>query len=346
MTTPTIDPVESARAAGLRYVNDKTPGIRRRRVGKGFSYRASDGSPVREPQELERIASLGIPPAWNEVWISPWPDGHIQATGRDVKGRKQYRYHPRWRAMRDDTKYDRMLAFGAALPEMRTQIERDLRRPDLSRRKVLATVVRLLEKTLIRVGNAEYARSNESYGLTTLHDEHVHVEDSRVCFQFRGKSGKDHTITLKDRRLARIVRQCQELPGDSLFQYLDDGELETIDSSDVNEYLREISGQEFTAKDFRTWAGTITAALALERLGPAPNATRGKRMAMQAIKETAARLGNTPAICRKSYIHPAVIEAYLDGTLLDELHRVAEDVPELNADEDRVLAWLRRRLTA
>ena len=258
------DPVESAIEAGLRYVTDEKPGIRRLRSGKGFRYVRPDGTAVRDEQTLRRIASLVIPPAWTDVWITTDPRGHLQATGRDAKGRKQYRYHPRWRAVRDENKYERMLAFGAAMPTIRARVDADLARPGLPREKVLATVVRLLEATLIRVGNEEYARENRSYGLTTLRNRHVDVHGSELRFEFRGKSGKDHQVSVRDRRLANVIRRLQELPGQEVFQYLDaDGARHTIDSDDVNAYLREISGLELSAKDFRTWAGTILCAVAL-----------------------------------------------------------------------------------
>lgn len=339
----TSDPIETAQAAGLCYVSDAMPGIRRRRAGKGFSYRMSDGTTLRDPQALERIAGLGIPPAWNDVWICPLPNGHIQATGRDVRGRKQYRYHPRWRERRDETKYDRMVAFGTALPQLRARVEQDLARPGLPREKVVAAVVRLLEMTLIRVGNTEYARTNESYGLTTMHDEHVNIAGKTIRFQFRGKSGKEHSVVIQDRRLARIVRRCQDLPGHELFQYLDEkGECQCIGSADVNSYLREISGQDFTAKDFRTWAGTLLAVQALEQLGPCDKITRARRQIAQAIKQVAARLGNTPAICRKSYVHPAVIAAYLEGNLPGQPGQFVEEQAGMHPEELRVLAWLRQ----
>jgi len=344
-----VDPFESARMAGLHYVSDDTPGIRRERQGDTFKYLDAKGRVISNEAELQRFASLGIPPAWENVWICPRPNGHIQATGRDAKGRKQYRYHPRWRATRDETKYGRMLAFGRALPQIRARVAHDLRRRDLSREKVLATVIRLLETTLIRVGNREYARSNKSYGLTTMRDKHVIVDDSSVTFQFRGKSGKNHTITLNDRRLARIVKRCRDLPGYELFQYVDErGQQQTIGSADVNDYLREITGQEFTAKDFRTWAGTVLAALALRELAPHGSATEAKRNVVRAIEHVAERLGNTPSICRKCYVHPAVLDAYLDGSLVETLQQRAEDLrdveDDLDSDEAMVLGFLRKRL--
>ena len=346
-----VDPVESAKAAGLRYVSDTAPGIRRKRAGKHWSYVKPDGTPVRDPDELRRIKSLAIPPAWTDVWICPNPRGHIQATGRDAKGRKQYRYHPRWREVRDETKYGRMLAFGRALPGIRRRVEQDLALPALPRQKVLATVVRLLETTFIRVGNEEYARENSSFGLTTMREEHVDVSGSRVRFQFRGKGGKDWTIDVKDRKLAQIVKRCQALPGQTLFQYQDEqGQTQTIDSEDVNEYLREISGQDFTAKDFRTWAGTVLAALALQAFEAFDSETQAKKNVVRAIESVAERLGNTPAVCRRCYVHPAVIESYLDGTMLESLkrraeHELADALGELGPEEAAVMGLLQQRLT-
>jgi DNA topoisomerase-1 len=345
-----LDPIESAKAAGLRYVSDTEPGIRRQRRGDQFLYFDPQGRQISDPNELQRIKSLGIPPAWTDVWICPRANGHLQATGRDAKRRKQYRYHARWREVRDETKYGRVIAFGLALPRIRARVERDLRRPELSRAKVLATVVRLLETTLIRVGNQEYARDNKSYGLTTMRDKHVIVDDRKLTFRFRGKSGKQHKITLNDRRLARIVKRCRDLPGYELFQYVDElGQPQTIDSSDVNDYLREIAGQEFTAKDFRTWAGTVLAAMALQEFEPHTSQTQAKKNIVRAVEHVAERLGNTPSICRKCYVHPAVLDAYLDGSLLDTLEqRAAEELreaeEELGPEEARVLRFLRQRL--
>lgn len=313
----TTDPRAAARAARLRYVSDRMPGIRRERAGEEFRYLASDGAAIDDAQEVERIRSLGIPPAWTEVWICPNPRGHIQATGRDARGRKQYRYHPLWRAVRDESKYERMLCFGEALPRIRERALQDLALPGLPREKVLATVILLLDLTHIRVGNAEYARENETYGLTTLQSEHVAVSSGTIRFQFRGKAGKEHRIDVRDRRLARIIARCQDLPGQELFQYLDaDGEPHAIDSDDVNEYLRQISSEEFTAKDFRTWAGTLVACCALEEAGAFASETEARKNVVRAIKAAAEHLGNTPAICRKCYVHPAVIGAYLGGSLL------------------------------
>ena len=317
---PTPDPVESAQAAGLRYVSDATPGIRRRRSGRGFSYVASDGRTIRDKTILARIRSLAIPPAYTDVWICPTPTGHLQATGRDARGRKQYRYHPRWREVRDETKFGRMLAFSEVLPRLRARLEEDLARPGLPREKVLATVVRLLECTAIRVGNDEYARANRSFGLTTLQDRHVEVSGSTLRFEFRGKSGKTHRVALSDRRLAKIVARCQALPGADLFQYEDDaGQRVAIGSGDVNDYLRDITGEEVTAKDFRTWAGTLQAVEALEAVGPAATQREGKTAILKAIDRVAERLNNTRAVCRKYYIHPAVLEIYEAGTLHEAL---------------------------
>lgn len=351
-----VDPEESAREAGLRYVSDDRPGIRRRRAGKSFRYVRPDGSTVQDQQTLKRIQSMVIPPAWEEVWIATDPRGHIQATGRDAKGRKQYRYHPRWRAVRDETKYERMVQFGAALPAIRAQVDRDLARPGLPREKVLATVVRLLEATLIRVGNEEYARENRSFGLTTLRNRHVKVEGTALRFAFRGKSGKEHDISLRDRRLAGLMKRLQELPGQELFQYLDeDGRRHAVDSDDVNAYLREISGQEFSAKDFRTWAGTVLCAVALRELDACTSETEAKRNVAAVVKTVSRQLGNTPAVCRACYIHPAVLEAYfqtyenepLAEALGRQLDAAAETAStDLTSDESAVLKMLQRRLQA
>ena len=339
-----VDPVAAARVGGLRYVSDRRPGIRRRRAGAGFVYLDARGRPVRNAAVLRRIRALVIPPAWQDVWICPLANGHLQATGRDARGRKQFRYHARWRQVRDETKYARMIAFAAALPRIRTRVQEDLARPGLPREKVLATVVRLLESTFIRVGNAEYARDNESYGLTTLRDRHVRVDGPQLHFRFRGKSGKEQTVRISDRRLARIVRRCRDLPGQDLFQYIgDDGVQRAVGSSDVNAYLREIAGEDFTAKDFRTWAGTVLAALALQACARADSPALAKRHIVQAIQETAKQLGNTPAVCRKCYVHPAVLEAYLDGVTLTP----ASGAPPtgLHPEEAAVLVLLRTRLT-
>ena len=314
-TTRTIAaPVESARSAGLRYVKDDRPGIRRKMTSLGFRYYRPDGRPIRNPAELKRIARLAVPPAWTDVWICPDPRGHLQATGRDARGRKQYRYHPGWRETRDETKYERMPAFAAALPKIRTRTTADLARAGLPREKVLAAVVRLLEKSLMRVGNEEYAKANKSFGLTTLRDNHVRINGSIVKFEFRGKSGVRHSVRVTDRRLARIVKGCRDLPGQELFQYLDDNGCRcTVGSADVNDYLREISGEDFTAKDFRTWAGTVLMCVAFREL-EVTETPPSKRL-LQAIDAVAGMLGNTRAVCRKSYIHPGVIDACATGTI-------------------------------
>jgi len=307
---------EQAEAAGLAYVNDNEPGIRRRRSGSGFSYLGPEGDIVRDEATLERIRSLAIPPAWTEVWISPNPSGHIQAVGRDQRGRKQYRYHARWKATRDSFKYDRLIAFGRALPRLRRRIERDLARRGLPREKVLAAVVRVMEITLIRVGNKEYARQNRSFGLTTLRDRHAHIGGGKAIFEFRGKSGKVHRTGFRDRRLARIVKACQDLPGQHLFQYLDeDGQRHAVESADVNRYIRETMGEDFSAKDIRTWAGTLSAARALIMQEPCASAAQAKRTINTCVKAVAGVLGNTAAVCRAAYIHPAVLQAYADGAL-------------------------------
>ncbi len=351
---PTLitDPVESARAAGLRYVSDGGPGIGRKRAGTGWSFTGRDGTPIRDKAEIARIKAIGIPPAWTEVWICPAANGHIQATGRDAKGRKQYRYHTRWREVRDDTKYARMMAFGRALPAIREHVERDLRRQGIPREKVLATVVRLLETTLIRVGNDEYAKTNDSFGLTTMQDDHVDIRGASVDFRFRGKSGVEHAIHIRDRRMATVVRRCQDLPGQELFQFLDDdGVAHTIDSGDVNAYLREITGEDFTAKDFRTWAGTVLASQALQEFGAVDSEAQAKHNILRAIEAVAARLGNTRTICRKCYVHPAVLDAYTDGSMLEVAKQraddeLAEDLSALPPEEAAVLVLLQRRLNS
>jgi DNA topoisomerase-1 len=340
--------VASAKAAGLRYVMDTAPGLTRRKTGSGFGYRDAGGGRVRDKETLERIRKLAIPPAWTEVWICPHPNGHLQATGRDARKRKQYRYHARWREVRDDVKYGRMLAFGAALPIIRKQTRADLQKTGLPREKVLAALVQLLEKTLIRVGNEEYARTNKSFGLTTMRDRHVDVKGSTVRFEFRAKSGIQQSVDLMDPKLAKTVKRCQDLPGQTLFQYIDeDGAQQTVDSGDVNDYVREMTGQEFTAKDFRTWAGTVLAACALRELREFTSETEAKRNIVQAIESVAKRLGNTKAVCRKCYVHPAVLDAYLDGTTIDLIIKHAgklRKVGGLSRDEVGVLALLQHRL--
>jgi DNA topoisomerase I len=304
---------KSASKVGLRYVSDTTPGTTRRRHGRGFAYFDAAGRRVRDPRELARIAGIVIPPAWSEVWICPHASGHLQAVGRDARGRKQYRYHPRWNAVRGATKYDRLAAFAAALPKIRRRVQRDLRRRGMPREKVLATVVELLERTRIRIGNSEYARDNGSYGLTTLLGRHVRVSATRLRFRFRGKSGKLREVEISDPRLARIVRRCQEIPGQELFQYLDEnGKVRSVGSEDVNAYLREISGADFTAKDFRTWAGSVLTTAALQRLASPRTRSEARKNVVRAVGDVAEQLGNTSAVCRRSYVHPRVLESYLE----------------------------------
>ena len=319
---PTLEAAASpavARAVGLRYVTDAGPGITRKRAGKAFSYRAPSGALVKDDDTLRRIRALAIPPAYRDVWICPDPLGHIQATGRDAKGRKQYRYHPRWREVRDAVKFHRMLAFADVLPRIREATDKHLQRQGMPREKVLALVVRLLERTRIRVGNEEYARDNESYGLTTMRNEHVQVHGATVRFAFRGKSGKSHEVAVTDRRLARVVSRCLENDGQELFQYLDDqGQIRSIDSSDVNGYIRAVTGDDFTAKDFRTWSGTVAAAAILRDCAACASQRDGKKKIKACLEEVSKRLGNTPAVCRKSYVHPSVFEAF-SGSWLSEV---------------------------
>ncbi len=310
------DPLESATEAGLKYVSGSGPCIQRIRCGKSFRYLGPDGKPLRDPKHLARIRALVIPPAWRNVWICPSARGHLQAVGWDARGRKQYRYHAEYRAIRDQAKFSRMIAFGTALAQIRRQVESDLRRRGLPREKVLATVVRLLETTFIRVGNDEYAKENDSFGLTTMKDRHAKIAGAKLMFRFRGKSGLEHSIELTDERLARIVKQCQDLPGYELFQYVDEsGEICRVDSADVNRYIREVAGQDFTAKDFRTWAGTVLAVRELAAAGEARNESQTKHAVVDAIKSVAGKLGNRPSTCRKYYIHPAVLESYADHSL-------------------------------
>jgi DNA topoisomerase I len=318
-THPAPPAIASARAAGLRHVDDThMPGIRRVGSRTRVRYVGPHGGTIADRAELQRIKALVIPPAWTSVWICPDPRGHLQATGRDARGRKQYRYHPRWRQVRDEVKYGRLMAFAKAIPSIRARTSADLGRSELPREKVIAAVVQLLEKTLIRVGNEEYARDNGSIGLTTMRDRHAVIRGTTVRFEFRGKSGVAHTIDLHDVRLARIIRACRDLPGHELFQYVDDtGTRQTIDSADVNEYLRQVSGEDFTAKDFRTWAGTVLAARALAEVAGFRSPADARRRLVAAIESVAKRLGNTKAVCRKCYIHPAVVDAYLDGRTID-----------------------------
>ncbi len=345
-----VDPAASAQAAGLKYTTDEGPGIGREPRGKEFAYRDARGRAVRDAPTIDRIRKLAIPPAYADVWICPDPLGHLQATGRDARGRKQYRYHPRWRAIRDESKYDRMMAFAAALPGIRDRVHADLGRPGLPREKVLGAVVLLLEKTLIRVGNEEYARTNKSFGLTTLRDRHARVGRGGVRFAFKGKSGVEHEIDLDDPKLARVVAKCRDLPGQELFQYLDEeGRRRSVASAEVNAYLREISGRDFTAKDFRTWSGTVLASLALSEFEAFDSEVQAKKNVVAAIESVASRLGNTPSVCRKCYVHPEVIGAYLDGSMLKTLEKRAERVlagglGDLKPEEAAVVALLQQRL--
>jgi len=348
---PAADAVDAAKSAGLRYVSTAPlpPGIRRVRRGKGFRYVSATGAAVRDQADLARIKALAIPPAWTDVWISPSPLGHIQAMGRDARGRRQYRYHARWRTVRDETKYGLLVAFGRALPAIRRRVRADLARTGLPREKVTAVVVHLLDLTMMRVGNEEYARTNGSFGLTTLRDRHVRFPAGALEFRFRGKSGKEHCVRVADKRLARIVKACQDIPGNELFQYLDaEGQRQSLDSSDVNAYLRDVGGAEMSAKVFRTWAGTVQAVAALRAL-PVPDpagTTKAEtaRAVVEMVKAVAARLGNTPAVSRKAYIHPAVIEGFVAGTLHGRLAALAgrrgARLRGLDADERMTLAFL------
>ncbi|NII60027.1 DNA topoisomerase IB [Sphingomonas aerolata] len=346
-----IDARDAAESAGLVYVDDQSGGLSRRKSGKGWSYRDATGAKIREKAVIERINRIGIPPAYTDVWICSDERGHIQATGRDAKGRKQYRYHERFRDVRDSTKYEHMLTFAEVLPSIRERIDADMARRGLPRAKVLATVVRLLETTMIRVGNADYAKQNKSYGLTTLHDRHVKVEGGELRFRFKGKSGKQWNLKLADRRVAKIVKQSQDLPGQHLFQYLDeDGEQREVTSSDVNAYLREISGSDITAKDFRTWTGTVLAALALAEFEKFDSEAAAKRNVRAAIEKVSAKLGNTPAVCRRCYVHPEVIDSYMSQALVLEIEQqvereLRENVSGLRPEEALVLAFLQRRLS-
>jgi DNA topoisomerase-1 len=343
---------EDAAAAGLRYVDDDAPGIARRRAGKGFSYRLPTGEPVRDRETLARIRSLAIPPAWTDVWICRSPDGHIQATGRDARGRKQYRYHPRWREQRDEGKFERVIEFANALDAIRARVDADLALPGLPREKVLAAVIRLLELTLIRVGNEEYARLNSSFGLSTLKDRHARIEGTAVRFRFKGKAGITHEVGLRDRRLATIVKRCRDLRGQDLFQYVEpDGTVRDVRSDDVNAYIREVSGGPFSAKDFRTWAGTVLAFRALRSMEAPSGETAAKKRVVAAVRETADRLGNTPAVARSSYVHPAVLETYLDEGLREVILNAVDSAGPPSAalqpeEEKAVLALLRQRLEA
>src|SRR4051794_15846681 len=346
--TINAESVKAAKEAGLVYVSDDSPGIIRQKNGHGFVYLNSRGKKDRDEVTLLRINHLAIPPAYKDVWISPNPRGHIQAVGRDDRGRKQYRYHEKWRAVRDEDKYGRMMQFVQALPKIRRRVRQDLAKPCLPREKVLAAVVRLLETTFIRVGNAEYKKSNKSYGLTTMLDEHAKVRGGKIEFNFRGKSGVKHAVSLEDPRLAKIVKRCQDLPGEELFGYLDDaGQPRDVGSGDVNDYLREITGRDFTAKDFRTWAGTVLAATALQAMEAVESDAKRKKNLVAAIESVAKKLGNTRAVCRKCYIHPAVIDSYLDGSFLDaagaRAAKLLNSGKGLRPDEVGVLSMLQRR---
>lgn len=353
LPTASDDAPAVARKIGLRYVDDGKPGISRRKTAAGFRYIGPDGKPVRDEDELKRIRALVIPPAWTDVWICPLANGHIQATGRDSRKRKQYRYHAQWRSVRDESKYERMLSFGSALPRIRAQVNAALALPGLPREKVLATVVALLQETMIRIGNEEYARTNKSFGLTTLRNRHVEVSGREIEFHFRGKSGVMHTIRLRDPKLARIVKRIRELPGQELFQYVDDdGERRSIDSADVNDYLRTLTGEDYTAKDFRTWSGTLLAALELQALRACASEAEAKKNIVLAITNVAQRLGNTPAVCRKCYVHPAVLDCYLQGAMhetwdaLIKSVKAADDPHALKVEEMAVLALLQARREA
>ena len=350
-STATADnPEIDAKSVGLRYVSDDRPGIRRERRGDNFVYIDVHGREIQDEKELKRIRSLAIPPAYEDVWICPYANGHLQATGCDARGRKQYRYHPDWRRVRDENKYERMMLFGKALPKIRARVAEDLAKPGLSREKVLATVVKLLEVSRIRIGNEEYAKANRSFGLSTMRNRHVKVQGSTIIFRFRGKSGKHHEVAVADRRLARVVARCQDLPGHHLFEYLDDnGEPVEIGSEDVNAYLQEITGEQFTAKDFRTWSGTVLAAAALQEFESVDTQALAKKNVVAAIESVSKMLGNTPAICRKCYVHPAIIDCYMEGMLVHELRELAEakiqrELEALQPEEAAVLALLSKRL--
>jgi DNA topoisomerase-1 len=344
------DPVEVAEDAGLRYVSDEQPGYARKAKGDDFEYFDTGGKPIRDETRLLRIRRLAIPPAYKEVWICPSPNGHIQATARDARGRKQYRYHERWREARDENKYERMLVFGQALPKIRRQVSKDMGLRDLPRSKVLATVVHLLGRTFIRVGNEEYARENKSFGLTTMRNRHVDVKGAKLSFSFRGKSGVKHVVDVNDRRLATIIRKLQDLPGQDIFQYEDEaGEVRNVASQDVNDYLQEITGEDFTAKDFRTWAGTVLTAMALSAQGPVENEAQAKKNIKDAIAAVAKILGNTPTVCRKCYVHPVVLDSYLDGDMIEGLKQkteeaLSENLEDLRAEEAAVMSFIQAKL--
>ncbi|WP_346290246.1 DNA topoisomerase IB [Sphaerothrix gracilis] len=345
---PLVDPEKSAQQAGLHYVSDADPGIERRPWGRGFTYLDAEGQHIQDQQVRDRLDALAIPPSWSEVWICPDPQGHLQATGRDAKGRKQYRYHPQWRQVRNQAKFERLLPFGTVLPDLRSHVDQHIQSPQLSREKVLATIVRLLETTLIRIGNPEYAQENKSFGLTTLRDRHVEFSQQGVRFQFRGKSGVEHEIELDDPRLAQIVKRCRDIPGYELFQYFDEaGDRQTVDSGDVNAYLRQATGEDFTAKEFRTWAGTVLAAQELTKLGPFETEKRAQHNIVQAIKAVAKQLGNRAATCRKYYVHPGILSAYSEDWLIPIVKEAlaaksAENPVQLRPPEAAVLRILKK----
>jgi len=339
-----VDLADSAEEAGLRYVGDDRPGYSRKTNGNDFKYFDTEGKRIRDEQRLLRIKRLAIPPAWTHVLICPLPNGHLQASGRDARRRKQYRYHERWREIRDESKFDRLADFAKALPKIRRRIARDMRLPGLPREKVLATVVRLLERTFIRVGNEEYARENKSFGLTTIKNRHVKVKGAHLRFRFRGKSGRQHEVDVTDRRIAKIVSKCQDLPGQDLFQYVEqDDQVRDVTSQNVNDYLREITGADFTAKDFRTWAGTLLAAMALNMQEKFETNKQAKANVKTAICAAAELLGNTPAICRKCYVHPAIVEAYLSGRQITGLADAIKTPDNINvrAVERAIFKFLR-----
>jgi DNA topoisomerase-1 len=352
----TLNPIADVAAAiaeeGLRYVSDASPGYRRKRTGTSFSYHDKDGKRITDKAVISRIKSIGIPPAYEFVWICPSPNGHIQATGLDARGRKQYRYHPKWRELREQNKYEHVMQFAAALPALRARVASDMKLDGLPRDKVLATIVSLLEKTLIRVGNVEYAEKNKSYGLTTMRRKHVEIGRGVLRFDFTGKSGKQWKLQVEDKRIAAIVKRCAEIPGHELFKYLDDdGTSRTVDSGDVNFYIKDVTGQDFSAKDFRTWAGTVLAALALSEFKKYDNQAEAKRNVVAAIEKVAKQLGNTPAICRKSYVHPEILNAYMSGDLVKMIdakiaRKFKQQYAKLTADEVMVLAFLHKRLKA
>jgi DNA topoisomerase I len=340
------DSADTAEEAGLQYISDDRPGYARRAKDGGFEYLDTEGKRIRDEQRLLRIKRLAIPPAWTDVWICPTPAGHIQVTGRDARRRKQYRYYERWRELRDESKFGRVADFAKALPKIRQRVAQDMRLQGLPRQKVLATVVRLLERTFIRVGNEEYARENKSFGLTTMKNRHVKVKGPQLRFRFRGKSGRQHEVDVTNKRIAKIVSKCQDLPGQDLFQFVtDNGDVQDITSQDVNDYLREISRENFTAKDFRTWAGTVLAAIALKSECDFETKKHAKANLKTAICAVAQLLGNTAAICRKCYVHPAVVEAYLNGTQIAGLNGTVKrgDSVNLRAAERAVLKFLRMR---